>query len=616
MHTMKYIRLCILLLSGFSSFAQQAGYRNIVLTDSSRRYKPGAHLGDRLYYRPVEIDCWYPATAAGASPIHYGEFLQLLQQRANRFQDDTIYSSLAGEMARYICAGLGVADTVSLMSFVTQSYRNASPIRRRFPLIVYMCSYNGMCYENTRLFEALSSHRGYIIASITSVGRYPGNMTMDPADLQEQVADGLFAINALCKSGTIDTTKIGLIGYSWGGPAAFLLADSPIVAAVLSLDGSELHYYGQSVEEDSLFNRLRPSLLRVAKLRFAYAYLESGGKQNDEPVDSLFNTLPSLQGPKKYICFPGAAHEDFSCLRYLAARIRNTDSSGLPNYPAFAIKWFDNHLKGSDHPLPPDSAYPVVSVRSGTWTTINASVLDAEDKTPLAYVNVGIPGKNIGTVTSDNGTFKLDVNSQLSNDSLAVSMAGYEKRMVPLRKVPRIIVLDRKSGALTEAVVTQGIRPNKILGNITASKLVSVGFPMRFLGAEIGVKMALGKHPRRLEKFHCHVSDTRIDSAVFRLNIYRMVKGNTENVLQRNVLLYIGKAPSGYTVDLSRLNLVLSGDILVSLELLRSYSSMGNPGAVFFSAGLFNSGTWRRQTSQAQWKKAHGIGVGFNIEAR
>jgi hypothetical protein len=139
---------------------------------------------------------------------------------------------------------------------------------------------------------------------------------------------------------------------------------------------------------------------------------------------------------------------------------------------------------------------------------------------------------------------------------------------------------------------------------------------MRFLGAEIGVRMSLGKHPRRLEKFHCHVSDTRIDSAVFRLNIYRMVNGNPENILQQNILLSIGKAPGEYTVDLSGLNLVLSGDILVSLELLRAYPPSSQSGAVYFSAALFNSGTWHRQTSQAELKKAPGIGVGFNIEVR
>jgi hypothetical protein len=299
---MKYTFLFILLLIGYPLFAQLAGYRSIALTDSSRHYKPDANSGDRLYYRPVEIDCWYPAASAEGSPIHYGEFLQLFQDRANRFQDDTIYSGLAGQMAQYLCAGLEIKDTANLMNFATQSYRDANPIRRRFPLIIYMCSYNGMCYENTRLFEILAK-RGYIVASVTSVGRYPGNMTMEPADLQQQVADGLFTINVLRNSGMVDTARIGVIGYSWGGPAAFLLADSPYVKAILSLDGSELHYYGQSGEEDSNFNLLRPGLLRAAKSHSAYAYLESDGKQSDGPADSIYNVLPSFRGQKSTFGF-------------------------------------------------------------------------------------------------------------------------------------------------------------------------------------------------------------------------------------------------------------------------------------------------------------------------
>ena len=316
----------------------------MVLTDSGRHYKPGAKAGDRLYYRPVEIDCWYPVASAEGNPMHYGEFLTLFQERANRFQDDTIYAGIAGQMAQYLCTGLEIKDTASLMNFATESYRDASPVRRRFPLIVYMCSYNGMSYENTRLFEVLAK-RGYIIASVTSVGRYPGNMTTDPADLQEQVADGLFTINVLRKIGFVDTAKVGVIGYSWGGPAAFLLADSPYVKAVLSLDGSELHYYGQSAEDDGDFNKLRPDLGRAAKSSFAYAYLESDGKQSQGPADSIYNAPTLFQGPKKYILFPKVSHEDLSCLRFLAASIQKTDLGALPDYPAFAINWFDHYLK-------------------------------------------------------------------------------------------------------------------------------------------------------------------------------------------------------------------------------------------------------------------------------
>jgi hypothetical protein len=128
--------------------------------------------------------------------------------------------------------------------------------------------------------------------------------------------------------------------------------------------------------------------------------------------------------------------------------------------------------------------------------------------------------------------------------------------------------------------------------------------------------MSLGKIARKLEVFRCHVYAMRVDSAVFRLNIYRLAGGSPENILQRNVFLSIGKAPGDYSVDLSDLGLTLSGEILVSLELVRSYSAVSGPAAVYFSAALFNSGTWRRQTSQAEWKKTHGIGVGFNLEVQ
>ena len=105
----------------------------------------------------------------------------------------------------------------------TSSFLNAEHVRQKFPLILYMSAYNGMSYENLRLFEKLAGH-GYIVACITSVGRYPGNMSTNMADLMEQVYDGSFTLNYLKPMANIDSTKIGLMGYSWGGLAAFILA--------------------------------------------------------------------------------------------------------------------------------------------------------------------------------------------------------------------------------------------------------------------------------------------------------------------------------------------------------------------------------------------------------
>ena len=103
-----------------------------------------------------------------------------------------------------------------------------------------------------------------------------------------------------------------------------------------------------------------------------------------------------------------------------------------------------------------------------------------------------------------------------------------------------------------------------------------------------------------------------MDSAVFRLNIYGFDKGAPAGYkLQQNIYVPVGKTAGLQSIDLSAYNLIMSGDILVSLELIRGSSSGSEPGALFLSAGFLNAATWRRATSQATWKKTGGIGVGW-----
>ncbi len=269
---MKFFSILILfIVSTSTAFSQtpndkdhpapyKTGYRNILAIDSGRTYKPNSGAGHSLHFRPVEIDFWYPADDPGsASPISYGYFLDLLQQRSNRFQDDTVYKQMGSELVAYLSVNLKIKDTTKLSGFPTRSYFNPRPAPHQFPLILYLCSYNGMSYENIALFEFLAS-QGYLVACITSVGRYPGNMSTQVPDLMEQVRDGEFTLRYLKKEQNLDTAKTGVLGYSWGGLAAMILAMSNSqVKCLLSLDGSEMHYYGDSKEEDSDFDQLRNS---------------------------------------------------------------------------------------------------------------------------------------------------------------------------------------------------------------------------------------------------------------------------------------------------------------------------------------------------------------------
>jgi pimeloyl-ACP methyl ester carboxylesterase len=625
---MRYL-LCLFFICEITPAQSQLyriGYKNLILTDSSRTYKPGTQSTNRLHYRLLEIDLWYPAApSASTSPIEYGQLLQLLQDRSNRFQDDTVFTNITQGLVASLCAGLNITDTAAFTHLRTNSYENAAPVRQPFPLIIYLCSFNGMSFENVHLLENLASH-GYTVASITSVGRYPGNMSTDPADLWEQVKDALFAIDELKKADNVDQDKIGVIGYSWGGLAALLLSmNATDPTDVLSLDGSEMHYYGESAEEDRDFNRVRTSpFFNTGRVHSTYTYLESGDKQADRQIDSIFNVFPFLSAQKQYIRFPGTQHEDFSSLPMLSAQlIADLPQAGLSRFDKFSQHYFDAHLKGQTKAMSmllaecwtkqhADSAYPIAKHANGRHV-ITGKVFDAKDKAPLAFVNVGIPGKNRGTVTRHDGSFALTIDQEMNEDSIQFSMAGYQARTMKIHQ-PLSVFLNEKITELKEVVITSRAPKTRRLGNTSTSRSVSVGFPMRFLGAELGIRIRLGRRPVFLKAFNFNISSSRVDTALFRLNIYGFDKGTLSGYkLQRNILIPVGKAAGAQTIDLSACHLITSGDILVTLELLEGASSGTEPGALFLSAGFFNSATWRRPTSQATWKKAAGIGVGFNI---
>ncbi len=644
-----YIIVIILLFSCTELRAQNAngddglknfkvGYQSIYAIDSSRIYKPGSTESNRLHYRPLEIDIWYPAIHTELkTPIQFGVFLKLLEQRSNRFQDDTVYKSLTSELVQYLSVNLKIPDTSKITRMKTSSFLNAEPVLEKFPLILYMSAYNGMSYENLQLFEELSAH-GYIVVCLTSVGRYPGNMSTNIADLMEQVYDGIFTLNYLKPRIDIDSTKIGVMGYSWGGLAAVLLAlKNADIKAAVSLDGSEMHFYGESKEEDKDFDELRNSnYLKVNNFRAPYMYLESGSKQNDRMVDSIFNILHSIENQKKYIHFPGATHEDFSSLSLLqlnTSGIANKTNPFNNQISQLTLGYFDEYLKNKNDRLSQqlnfifqnhiaDSVYPIISQNKKVDFIIKGKIVDSENNEAVSYVNIGIPGKNIGTVSGKDGSFQILVDPHLISDSLKISIAGYVSQMIPLSELlkqstPVIIRVKERFADLNEVVITKKSLPVKVLGNTTTSKFISIGLPLKFLGSEIGVKINLGKKPVMLKSFSFNISDIRLDTAVFRMNIYSFKNGVPhENILRKNILIPVGKRTGLYTINLNEYKLSLKGDILLSLEWIEgSYSGSGN-GALFLSASFLNSATWHRITSQGDWKKATGLGVGLNMSVQ
>ena len=293
-----------------------AGFKILHLVDKARIYKPGTDTTDYLHYRQVDVDVWYPANVNQTdSPLLFEDILVLLEKRANYYTASQAYSGFTAKVAQSLCMGYKCGDSATLLKFSTGSFKNAPVATGSFPLVLYLCSYNGMSFENYSLMEKLASE-GFVVASISSVGRYPGEMTMKPEDLMEQVNDAQTAILSLEKMTGVDTSGIGIVGYSWGGLAGAVLTGRLLHASCLvSLDGSEFHRYGKEKEDNTDFDLLRKnSEFKALHITIPYLRMESTLSDESGKPDSVYDFSQKLSGRIQILRIDSASHEDFSCL--------------------------------------------------------------------------------------------------------------------------------------------------------------------------------------------------------------------------------------------------------------------------------------------------------------
>lgn len=324
-----------------------SGFTTVHSVDSSRTYRPGVSRSDQLYYRPIDLDIWYPA---GAMPtdtaVRVKDLLELLEQRSDYYTASASAKGFAGQLARFFCDAFKCSDSATLLNFRTNSFRDAAPAKGKYPLVIYMCAYNGMSYENFRLFEELS-RKGFIVVSISSIGRFPGDMTMKSEDLMEQVHDAVYAVSILKQRPDIDLERVGIIGYSWGGLSAAILAGKiPHVKCLLSLEGSEFHHYGTAKEEDADFNGIADRQLKGLNLAMPYLRLESFPSAEPGKTDSVYSFYPNHLGNARIYTIDSMLHEDFDCFSMVVNQ--SGDCPPDPRYQTameLGIGFLDDHMK-------------------------------------------------------------------------------------------------------------------------------------------------------------------------------------------------------------------------------------------------------------------------------
>jgi hypothetical protein len=245
-------------------------------------------------------------------------------------------------------------------------------------------------------------------------------------------------------------------------------------------------------------------------------------------------------------------------------------------------------------------------------------VKDAKTNLPLPYVNVGIIGKSIGTVTDSAGRYKLNLAGHEA-DTIKLSMIGY----LPVTYKVSAFVSDSRKTVLLQPSVTQlkevKVSNKKwkegILGNTSQSDNSNAGFRDNSLGHEIGTVIKIKKSPTFLKRFNVHITNAPAHPVKLRLNFYSLKKGMPDQLLQnQNIYVDVLAGQKDIQVNLEPYNIYVDNNFFASLEWIENTKGHGLMFSAYLS--LFGSGAViSRETSQAVWEKEGIAGIAFNVLA-
>ncbi len=237
--------------------------------------------------------------------------------------------------------------------------------------------------------------------------------------------------------------------------------------------------------------------------------------------------------------------------------------------------------------------------------SISGKVLDSETGEPVPFVNIGSPKLGVGTVSNSQGEYILK--SIKESEQVIFSSIGYEVLELSFQELLKNpdVKLKAKTEVLEEVIISADYYgKDVILGNKLESKGNSIGFAGKTLGTEIGAHIKVRKETL-IESAHFTINFTGADSLLFRVNLYDFNKGQVgKKLLNDNVIIKAPQRKGTFDVDLSDYALVVSEDVLLSLEWVHDEHGKGNEGLMFRSKKVASgSNLYTKQTSFATFEK-------------
>lgn len=252
---------------------------------------------------------------------------------------------------------------------------------------------------------------------------------------------------------------------------------------------------------------------------------------------------------------------------------------------------------------------------------IQGRVVDQMTQAPIPYVNIGILGKNMGTVSDDAGKFSLEApkTGWNSSDTLRFSSLGYQTvdvLMLQQKEVPKVISLKPIALNLPTVVINpKKYQRPKVLGHRNNSPNMVFYFQSNRLGTELCNLIEVKKGSFYLKKAHFNIAQNNFGPLFFRVHLYENDGGKPgKSLLPKELIVSTDFKKGTLSVDLAPHNLVVNQDFFLGLEWVKNLNKGNISKDLQFCIGLGqDGGIFTKGTSQALWHKIDQRVMGFQV---
>ncbi|MEO1049943.1 MAG: carboxypeptidase-like regulatory domain-containing protein [Bacteroidota bacterium] len=253
-------------------------------------------------------------------------------------------------------------------------------------------------------------------------------------------------------------------------------------------------------------------------------------------------------------------------------------------------------------------------------TVIRGSVNDIKTNQELSFVNIGVKGKSLGSVSREDGSFSIKITPHLKNDTLTFSYVGYEPQSWPINKLIRKesiqILLSPKSLELEELVISGGKGKQHRLGRKSQVPFIwgwAESDSSAFDVLEVAKPFRLKNRSMHIESVNIFLKEVSTTHATFRVKFYKYSENKPDRLLfEKNIIKSTAIENGWLSIDLTDYDIYLSEDFVVSIEFFPS--DIDNKHISFWYGGQFGGRAFKRIHSLDNWKVTKGLTYALYID--